>query len=240
MNGTPIPRVTRRCLLEDLEFGAGDLDLAIDELAARHPMVRTFVDKRSESPSGQEIIQGLRSRIIAFSLHSGEDRGATWHQEAAGIVWLLAARFHRSGQREDAYPYFRELDAAGRLVPTREDFEAWVESQIPTLARSLQTDVPRLLREAQANVGTIIDAIIGGRISVRLVQEGGDRPMLTVAISMRLRPGQMGLPRDWYMIVAAAFFPGLEVDELYTAFDLGGRPVPPDVIAFCNFKPLQA
>src|SRR5438874_614878 len=119
MEGTAVLRVTRRCLVDDLEFGASDLDRPLEELAARHQMVRAFVERRSQSPVGQETIQGLTSRIVAYSLHSGEDRGITWHHVAAGIVWLLAAHFHRSGNADDAYPYFRRLDARGALLPTR-------------------------------------------------------------------------------------------------------------------------
>jgi hypothetical protein len=204
-------------------------------------MVQAFVERRSQSPVGQEAVQGLTSRIVAHTLHSGQDRGVTWHQVAAGIVWLLAAHFHRSRKAEDAYPYFRQLDANRALLPTREDYEAWTRSQVPTLARSLLTDVPRLLREAEASPGTIVQALLGGRIPVRLVQEAGERPMLTVAISLRLLPGQMALPRDWYMIVAAAFFPGLPPEELNSAFDLGGHALVAGIeIAFCNFVPLDS
>jgi hypothetical protein len=73
-------------MLEDLEFKDGDLELPIEELASRHPMVEAFRHQRSQLPVGQEAIQGLTSNIIAFSLHAGEDRGLTWHHERAGIV----------------------------------------------------------------------------------------------------------------------------------------------------------
>jgi hypothetical protein len=238
VNGEPTLRITRRCLIEDLEFGEADVGLPLEELAQRHPMVRAFLDKRSQQGAGQETIQGLRSKIVAYSLHAGEDRGVTWHHEAGGVVWLLAAHFHRSGKPDDAYPYFRQLDAKGLLLPLREDYEALTRSQVPVLARSLLTDVPRILREAQANHGIIISAAIGGRVRVRLLEEGGLRPMQTVAISMQIQPGEMALPPDWMMIVVAAFFSGLPADDLHSAFDIGGRMLGPDEVAFCNFVPL--
>jgi hypothetical protein len=239
MQEPAILRVTRRCLLEDLEFQETDLGLPMEELAARHPMVRAFVNQRSQSVSGQETIQGLTSKIVGFSLHNGDDRAITWYQEKAGVVWLLASAFHRSGQRGDAYPYFRELDAAGRLLPTLTDFQALTESQASTLARSLITDVPRLLREARRIPGQIVRGQIGGRISVRLIQEDGERRMLTVAISLRVSPGETTLMPDWLMIVAAAFFPGTPAGSLSVAFDIGGRPISPDEQAFCDFLPLD-
>jgi hypothetical protein len=163
-------------MLEDLEFKDGDLELPIEELASRHPMVEAFRHQRSQLPVGQEAIQGLTSNIIAFSLHAGEDRGLTWHHEQAGIVWLLASRFHRSGNPEDAYPYFRDLDKRGVLLPTRADLAAWARSQVPTLARSLLSDVPRLRKEAVANPGAVVRGTIGGRIAVRVVQDVDRRP----------------------------------------------------------------
>jgi hypothetical protein len=232
-------RVTRRCLREDLEFQETDLALPMEELAARHPMIRAFVEQRSQSAIGQETIQGLTAKIVAFSLHFGEDRGITWHHEKAGVVWLLASAFHRSGQRGDAYPYFRELDAKGLLLPAPADFQALTESQASTLARSLITDVPRLLREARRSRGQVVRGLIGGRISVRLMQEDGERPMLTVAISLRIWPGEMTLSADWLMSVAAAFFPHTRTSDLSTAFDIGGRPITPDEQAFCDFVPLD-
>jgi hypothetical protein len=235
-----ILRVTRRCLLEDLEVDEGDLEAPLHELAQRSQIIRAFIQQRSQLPTGQETIQGLTSRIIAYSLHAGQFRGITWHQEAAGVVWLLAARFHRSGQRDDAYPYFQELDANGQLLPTRDDFTALGRKQANTLARSLLTDIPPLRRQVESQPGTVVQGVVGGRIRVRLLKEAGDRPMLTVAISQRLLPGEMLLPSDWLITLAAAFFPELAADQLAVAFDLGGRPLTFDEVAFCDFTSLDA
>jgi hypothetical protein len=222
-----------------LEFQATELEASLEELAQRHPIIRAFVQQRGQLPTGQEAIQGLTSKIIAFSLHAGEFRGITWHHERAAVVWLLAARFHRSGKPEDAYPHFRDLDAKGRLLPAREDLEALTRGQAETLARSLLYDVPRLRREADSQPGTVVEGVVGGRIGVRLVQEAWDRPMLTVAISLRIIPGEMLLPPEWLISVAAAFFPELDANQLAVAFDLGGRPIRPDEVAFCDFTPLD-
>ena len=63
--------------------------------------------------------------------------------------------------------------------------------------------------------------------------------MLTVAISLRVLPGETTLTPDWLMSVAAAFFPNTPSGTLSTAFDIGGRPISPDEQAFCDFLPLD-
>jgi hypothetical protein len=111
---------------------------------------------------------------------------------------------------------------------------ALVRSQAPTLARSLLDDVPRV-DTAREHPGVIQSAIIGGRIRVRVVCEAGDPAMLTVAISQRLFPGDMEVPADWLVRVAAAFLPETPPERLSVAFDLAGQELQPDEIAFCDF-----
>jgi hypothetical protein len=76
---------------------------------------------------------------------------------------------------------------------------------------------------------------IGGRIRVRLVCESGDPAMLTVAISQRLFPGEMPVPADWLVRVAAAFLPDTPPERLAFALDLAGHELQPDEVAFCDF-----
>ena len=59
--------------------------------------------------------------------------------------------------------------------------------------------------------------------------------MLTVAISQRLFPGEMQVPADWLVRVAAAFLPDTPPERLAVAFDLAGQALQPDEIAFCDF-----
>jgi hypothetical protein len=203
-----IPRITRRCLTDDLGLPAESVDLPIDELANANDVIAAFRDRRAEMGSaGQEPIRSLLPDVVAFSLHVGRQRGATWHHREAGVIWLLAVGYHREGDPNDAYAYFERLKPAGRLLPDRDDMLAFVRSQVPTLARSLLDDVPALVDVARAHPGVIQSAIIGGRIRVRVVCEAGDPPMLTVAISQRLFPGEMLVPADWLVRVVAAFLP---------------------------------
>jgi hypothetical protein len=98
--------VTARCATEDLD-GARAEDFHEPGAPTDPAIVRAFFERRRQSPIDQDCISGLTSRIRAYSLHSGRLRGLTWHHRQAAIVWLLAAHMHRSGEADDAYPYFR-------------------------------------------------------------------------------------------------------------------------------------
>lgn len=229
-------RVTRRCLLADLGYDESDLELGAEELAKRYEIVRAFVQRRSQSPIGQETIQGLTSKIVAYSLHSGEFRGITWHDRNSDIVWLLATGFHRSGKADDAYPYFLGLDAASELLPTREDISAYFRSAAVSLAKALRDDAPPLRQLAIDAPRTVQSGTIGGRVAVRFVYEDSDPPLFTVAVSQRLQPGNMEVPPRWQIIVAAAFLPlGTPAESLSFAWDLAGEPLNEDEVAYCDF-----
>lgn len=233
--GELIPRVTRRCLTEDLELPPESVGWTIDELASANEVIAAFRERREMASTGQEPIQSLLPEVVAFSLHVGRRRGATWHHREAGVIWLLAVGYHREGHVDDAYAHFERLETAGRLLPDRNDMLAFVRSQAPTLARSLLNDVPGLVAAARQHPGVIHSGIIGGRIRVRVVCEAGDPPMLTVAISQRLFPGEMPVPADWVVRVAAAFLPETSPERLSVAFDLAGQELQPDEVAFCDF-----
>jgi hypothetical protein len=234
--GELIPRITRRCLLDDLGLPAENVELTIDELASASDVIAAFRDRRAEMGStGQEPIRSLLPEVVAFSLHVGRRRGATWHHREAGVIWLLAVGYHREGHPDDAYERFQRLKAAGRLLPDRDDMLALVRSQAPTLARSLLEDVSALVATARERPGVIHSGIIGGRIRVRIACEAGDPAMLTVAISQRLSPGGMQVPADWVVRVAAAFLPDTPPERLSIAFDLAGHALQPDEVAFCDF-----
>jgi hypothetical protein len=236
--GERIPRVTRRCLTEDLDLPVESVGWTIDELAAANDVIAAFRERRAEMGStGQEPIRSLLPEVVAFSLHVGRRRAATWDHREAGVIWLLAVGYHRERHADDAYAHFERLKTAGRLLPDRDDMLAFVRSQAPTLARSLLNDVQALAAAAREHPGVIQRGIIGGRIPVRVVCEAGDPPMLTVAISQRLFPGEMAVPTDWLLRVAAAFLPDTPPERLSVAFDLAGQELQADEIAFCDFVP---
>jgi hypothetical protein len=230
-----IPRITRRCLIDDLGLAADSIDVPIDALARSNDVIAAFRDRRAEMGSpGQEPIRSLLPHVVAFSLHVGRRRGATWHHRDAGVIWLLAVGYYREGHVDDAYVYFARLKSSGRLLPDRDDMLAFVLSQAPTLARSLLSDVPALAAAVREHPGVIHSGTIGGRIRVRVVCEA-DPAVLTVAISQRLLPGEMPVPADWLVRVAAAFLPHTLPERLSVVFDLAGHELQPDEIAFCDF-----
>jgi hypothetical protein len=127
------------------------------------------------------------------------------------------------------------LDLEGRLLPTEDDFLRFTSLQAHDIATSLLADVPDMIAAAKNTPERILDGVVGGRIGVRLVYEADDPPMLTVAISQRLWPGQMQMPADWLIRVAAAFLPNTPAEELSYAWDLGGHELLADEVAFCDF-----
>jgi hypothetical protein len=204
-------------------------------LAERHPVVKAFRAKRGQLTRGQEAVQGLQAPIVAYSLHAGAYRGLTWYYETQGVVWLLAARFHRSGSRDDAYPFFRSLPREA-LLPTSGDVRAYVERQVRTFAQVLLVEPQELRALAEGSPGEVVEGFIGGRIPVRVSYEPDSPPMLTVAISRYIQPGDVQMPGDWLVQLAAAFFPRARLDELSTTDDIAGQPLRRDETAFCDFS----
>lgn len=225
--------ITRRCIVEDL--GCSEPFPSLDALADDFQIVDAFVKQRSQSPIGPEAIQGFVSKIVPYSLHAGRERGLTWHWESQGIVWLLAARFHTSGKPDDAYPYFRELDAKGRLLPATVDLAALEEARAVDLARELLSVGPRLRREALENAGVPVAITLVGRIDLRAVSDAEDPRLMTVAVTMRVRPGNATLPDHWLEAIAAAIIQGSPPDEIEFVLDFADEPLRRDEVAFRGF-----
>jgi hypothetical protein len=116
--GELIPRITRRCLADDLGLPANSVDLTIGELAGANDIIAAFRDRRAEMGSpGQEPIRSLLPEVVAFSLHVGRRRGATWHHREAGVIWLLAVGYHREGHVDDRVRILRDAEGCGPVAP---------------------------------------------------------------------------------------------------------------------------
>ena len=115
-------RLTRRAL--------EDLDLSIERYAGRpatdyrgaHIFVTAFVERRSQSPRGQELTNLPVTAASVYNLHYGRWRGLTWHDEDSDVVWLLGVGWHESGSRGDAYATLKARDVAGTLMPDEQDY----------------------------------------------------------------------------------------------------------------------
>jgi hypothetical protein len=219
---------TERCIRRDLDLSA---DAVTEESAAqrgRHPLLEAFYGRRAQSPVGQETIEGLQANIVAYSLHAGRWRGLTWHDEELAVVWLLAARYHRSGERDDSYPHFRGL-AKHQLLPTEEDYERVFDREAHAFAETVVGDAAAIAEQARAQSGEIVSGRVSGRISVRAVEWDGS---LRVAVRMQLYPGDEQVPAEWLMTVLAAFFPDASFEDLLWGRELTGARAASDEYVF--------
>jgi len=228
-------RVTARCLTEDLGFSDDDLDRPVEQFAEANAIVSAFLERRGQLPTDQDRIRGLRASIVAYSLHAGAYRGLTWHDERNGVVWLLAVRFHRSGHRDDSYPYFRALHRED-LLPSRDDYRRHFEAQTRTFAKALLDEPADLLRQARARAGEICTGRVAERIDVRVavMEDRHPPPLVTVAFGLRLHPGTTEVPADWLVQLAAAFLPQTPFEQLMLADEIAGAAIHADEVAFCD------
>ncbi len=118
------------------------------------PLV-AFVRMRSQAPEGQEYTQNLPQNYKrVYNLHAGDDRAVTWWDRERDIVWLLAAGFHRSGQRDDFYPRVVQMDGRGALMPTGDDFFAAEICPDEQFITELARHGRELVAEAREHPGT--------------------------------------------------------------------------------------
>lgn len=230
-------RVTVRALKKDFSLENSPEDLSLDELAGKDERIATFAERRAEmGAEGQEPINSLLPEVIAFSLHHGRWRMATWLHEAAATIWLIACGWHEKGSKNDAYAYFERLKKQQVLMPTKDDLAALVRAQDRALAESFMTEVPEVRERALASRDQIQTTRLGGRIAVRVVATSGNPTSLYVAISQRLFPGDFPLPKDWDVIVLGAFFPDTPKENLLSLLDddFKGTPLNPEELAFSD------
>lgn len=192
-------RVTGRCLVEDLDR---DADTPFEDLL-NQDIIKGFVGKRSSDPTDTRKVEPLTSGREVYTLGFGHrHRGATWHDEANRVIWLCAYGQHESGAADDAFPYFKQLDTEGRLLPMRGDYEGLIEDRNRRFADTVVDDAQRLLAEALEEPGIEKPAVLAGSVGVGVAVEVVETLEETyVAIRAHdLRPG-------WLDIVLAAFFP---------------------------------
>jgi hypothetical protein len=228
--------VTGRCLTEDLGLPNEACKAAVEDLRTAHELIDCFVEKRRSSTSGQEVIRTLAPTLIAYSLHCGRWRGASWFHEDLGVVWLLAMAIHRDDSREDAYEVFGELQARRRLMPTEADVRNELARRSRDWAQSLVSDLRSARQIALDHPNDVHQFELGGRVQIRLVYEPGDPPLLAVAISQRLRPGGIRVPPSWFVQLLAALYPTTAFDDLSYVDELSpGIPLSEDETGFCDF-----
>lgn len=166
--GTYELRITHRCLTNDLNLGP-TADFAI---ARSHPIVHALENQRSTSPIGAKTVGPAAGERTIYRLAYGHDhRGATWFDQAERVVWLCAYRLHRSGDPDDAFPYFHALIDSGELLPTADDYEALFLDRDRRFVDTMSVDAQALLGRARSNPGVEQVGVIGGQETTGVVVE---------------------------------------------------------------------
>ena len=164
--------MTERCRGEDdlSKKGPQFEDLVEDDVVSQ------FKKKLEHTNRTSREVSGLRSGLgPVWVVQAGEKRrGCAWHDEEHEIIWLLASHPHESGSPEDSWPYFRELDAAGRLFPTEEDYDYFFEEDDARFFDALVVEADALMQRAAAAPGQehrtrLVDRI-GAGYEVTVVQ----------------------------------------------------------------------
>ncbi len=238
-------RLTRRALA----------DLALDaesycrrdasEYVLAHPVVRAFVERRSQSAIGQETTAIPKSDVVVYNLHAGRFRGLTWHDAECDVVWLLGVGWHESGSREDAYAVLKQRDNARQLLPELLDYEDLepTEEELNSFVADVAAQAPTLVALARERPGVEVTALIAGRISTGVVvevvaipQENADLEEVWVGFGLPPRDGPCPLPPqpEWIETILAAMVPpsvGPELIEFGRKFPRPGGSRPNEIVA---------
>jgi hypothetical protein len=93
---------------------------------------------------------------------------------------------HRSGDPDDAFPYFDALIAADRIYPTVDDYDALERDRAARLVDAIPDDAQALLERARVAPGTEVIGQVGPvRVRLTVVHVEGVADELFVAISLR-------------------------------------------------------
>lgn len=162
-------RVTRRCLAEDIGVGPD----APFEAVMDDPLVKALVRERSDQTNGAKTVGPAAGADTLYRLsHGDRNRGATWWDEAEGVVWLCATHYnHESGSAGDSFVYFDQLIADGEMKPTAEDYEALYEERDQWFYDHALGDAQELLAVARADPGFEARGVIGKAIDTGVVVE---------------------------------------------------------------------
>lgn len=191
-------RLTRRCLEEDLgrspDTNFGDL-LGVE-------IIKAFIARRRERHDNTREVAPLTSGKTVWRLSRGHDhRGATWYDPDDKVVWLLAYGLHRSGEPEDAFPYFKQLDLEGRLLPTLDDYAALEKDRGRRFVEQVMRVVPRLMEQAKEQPEAEQSTSIGGSAQIGVAMD-----VVETLEEVYLRVSPLNLRPAWLEIILAAVF----------------------------------
>ena len=183
MPGARRARPTIRCLTEDMGIPLPNLDADLGA-DVDHPLIDELRRLAADSPIGQKRVLSIDHPLV-YRLRVARHRGATWVDEEHGIVWLCAARAREDGSADDAFAWFADLHAAGRLLPTDDDRRRDRAEAAVRLQRGLTAELLHLFDMAQAASGTEHHAELGDWLPCRLLVIGDDVQEIWCALSLR-------------------------------------------------------
>jgi hypothetical protein len=217
-------RVTERCLREDL---GGRTHAPFDDLK-NHEIIKALIKRRRDAPLDSKKVSPLPGGPDIYRLAYGDrHRGATWYDEDRRVVWLLAYAQHEFKGRGDAFPYFKQLHAEERLLPTVADYEALFKDRGSLFAGMARHDALELLEAARSSPGSEQRGVVGGEIGVGVAVEVVETLSETyLAIEIE------HLTTEALPILLGAFFPGYDFDDIESTQQLPNRTISRREIAF--------
>lgn len=191
-------RITERCLTEDLNASPRAPFCDVSGLE----IVRALVRERKDRTEGSRDVNGIRSGRTAWVLSHGNDhRGATIHDPAEEVVWLVAYGRHRSGQDDDFFPYCRSLDSAGLLLATTKDYERLFRERDLRFVQAVALEAPVILCQARHEPGEHWHLLGGDTMAGVAVEVEPDVEAITIAFRLD------AIDWDLVPILLAAFHP---------------------------------
>lgn len=213
-------RITRRCLKEDL---GRDRDTPFENLLGQE-IVKALVGERFDKTESTRQVSPLTTGRKVWVLARGDDhRGGTWYDAQNRVVWLLAYRRHRSGDDADFFPYAKELDEAGSLLPSAEDYEWLFKDRDHRFAAAVRLEAPLILKKARSHPGehrVMLGGAYGACVAVEVADEVG-----ATSVAFRVET----VPKDYVPVILSALHPGAEWE---LSASMPGRQIDNDEIAF--------
>jgi hypothetical protein len=135
---------------------------------------------------------------------------------------------HRSGDPEDAFPYFNDLIGTGRIWPTDEDYEHLFTDRGHRFIDTLYEDAQALLKRARSNPGMEAVGVLGGEEMAGVVVEVvGTLEETYVAFSL----AHVDATRP--VLILGAFYPDARFTEWELVANLPTRPLRESEAEFC-------
>lgn len=179
--------MTARCLDEDLN---ADETTSFESIRGLE-IIKAFVKDRATHATASKQIRPISSGQEVGRLAYGHDhRGATFYDQDESVIWLVAYGRHRSGARDDFFPYCKRLDAEGRLLPVQADVARMYRERDYRFVEAVTVEAPVALKAARETEGEY-RCTIGGELSVGLAIEVVEE-MEATSVTVAFKPADGG------------------------------------------------